>query len=256
LLSGKPPKPIYVAICELLDNLDRLNPTPPAALLALASITDFDLYISSAIDSLLVKALERCRPGFQRGRDVITYDSKTPLDVPERIERALVYHILGNRDTHPNFVVWEEDYLQFILALVRHDQQLKNLFLLLKTRYLLFLGAPFEDWIVRFFLFLVKGGRFTDRRRDEIQAYLADRPENLGEPLIFFFDKVVGTTRIILGTRLTLLMNCHRAGRPSMWVAALTKMCSSKCPMRCRAALYSSVIRARTVRLFQLSYAA
>jgi hypothetical protein len=63
--------------------------------------------------------------------------------------------------------------------LVRHDQQLKNLFLLLKTRYLLLLGAPFADWIVRFFLFLVKGGRFTDRRRDEIQAYLADLRENL-----------------------------------------------------------------------------
>jgi hypothetical protein len=70
---------------------------------------------------------------------------------------------------------------------------------LIKTRYLLLLGAPFADWIVRFFLFLVKGGRFTDRRRDEIQAYLADLRQNLGEPLIFFFDKVVGTTRIIPG---------------------------------------------------------
>jgi len=45
----------------------------------------------------------------------------------------------------------------------------------------------------------VKGGRFTDRRKDEIAAYLADRRENLGEPLIFFFDQVVGTTRIIPG---------------------------------------------------------
>jgi hypothetical protein len=199
LLSGKPRKPIYVAICDLLDKLDKSNPAPSAALCALASITDFDLYIASTIDPLLVKALERCRPGFQRGRQVITYDSKTPKDVPERIERALVYHIFGSRDTHPNFAVWEEDYLDFVVALVRHDEQLKNLFLLLKTRYLLLLGAPFADWIVRFFLFLVKGGRFTDRRRDEIQAYLADLRENLGEPLIFFFDKVVGTTRIIPG---------------------------------------------------------
>jgi hypothetical protein len=198
LLSGKPRKPIYVAICDLLDKFDRLNPAPSAALCALASITDFDLYIASTIDSLFQSA-GTMPAGFQRGRHVITYDSKTPKDVPERIERALVYHIFGSRDTHPNFAVWEEDYLDFVLALVRHDQQLKNLFLLLKTRYLLLLGAPFADWIVRFFLFLVKGGRFTDRRRDEIQAYLADLRENLGEPLIFFFDKVVGTTRIIPG---------------------------------------------------------
>ncbi|MBV9492092.1 MAG: toll/interleukin-1 receptor domain-containing protein, partial [Verrucomicrobia bacterium] len=72
-------------------------------------------------------------------------------------------------------------------------------FLLLKTRYLLFLGAPFHEWIVRFFLFVVKGGRFTDRRKDDIQAFLTDRAENLGEPLIFFFNQVVGTTRVIPG---------------------------------------------------------
>jgi hypothetical protein len=174
LLSGKPRKPIYVAICDLLDRLNRLN--PPSALCKWASVTDFDLYICGTIDSLLVKALERYRLGFQRQRHVIAYDSKTPKDVPEKIESALVYHIVGNRDTHPNFAVWEEDYLEFVLGLIRHDQQLKNLFLLLKTRYLLLLGAPFADWIVRFFLFLVKGGRFTDRRKDEIQAYLTDRP--------------------------------------------------------------------------------
>jgi hypothetical protein len=130
---------------------------------------------------------------------VLSYDYKRPVDVPERIEPALVYHIVGSRQTYPNFAVWEEDYLEFICGLTRHHAQLERLFLLLKTRYLLLLGAPFDDWIVRFFLFLVKGGRFTDRRKDDIQACLADRPENLGEPLIFFFNQVVGTTRIIPG---------------------------------------------------------
>jgi TIR domain-containing protein/SIR2-like protein len=193
LLSGKERTPIYVTLCALLDEFNKITSVPPSALCDLASITDFNLYISSTIDSLLVKALKLREPC------VITYDSKTPTDVPAKIDGTLVYHIVGSRETHPNFAVWEEDYLEFVLGLVRHDQQLKNLFLLLKTRYLLFLGAPFADWIVRFFLFLVKGGRFTDRRKDKIQAYLADRVEILGAPLIFFFDKVVGTTRIIPG---------------------------------------------------------
>jgi hypothetical protein len=32
LLSGKPRKPIYVAMCELLDKFNKLNPAPPSAL--------------------------------------------------------------------------------------------------------------------------------------------------------------------------------------------------------------------------------
>jgi hypothetical protein len=83
--------------------------------------------------------------------------------------------------------------------MIGHHAQLERLFLLLKTRYLLLLGAPFTDWLVRFFLFVVKGGRFSDHRKEDVQTYLTDRAENLGEPLIFFFDRVVGTTRIIRG---------------------------------------------------------
>jgi TIR domain/SIR2-like domain len=192
LVSCKERIPIYVAICKLLDNLNELKVSPASALCALASVTDFNLFISSTIDSLLLKALE------SRGPHVITYDSKTPIDVPEEFG-VIVYHIVGSRDTHPYFAIWEEDYLEFVFSLVRHDQQLKNLFLLLKTRHLLFLGTPFTDWIMRFFLFVVNGGRFTDRRHGKTRAYLADRAEILGEPLIFFFDKVVGTTQIIQG---------------------------------------------------------
>ena len=196
LLTGGSRKSIYIEMSELLEKL-RASPAP--ALCDLASITDFDLYLYGTIDSLLPAALERSRPGFRRQDHVLSYDYKRPVDVPERMDPALVYHIVGSRQTYPNFAVWEEDYLEFICGLTRHHAQLERLFLLLKTRYLLLLGAPFHDWMVRFFLFLVKGGRFTDRRKDDIQAYLADRPENLGEPLIFFFNKVVGTTRIIPG---------------------------------------------------------
>jgi len=196
LLSGGSRKSIYIEMSEILE---KLAASPPPALCDLASITDFDLYLYGTIDSLLATALEKVRPGFRRQDHVICYDYKRPVDIPERMEPALVYQIVGSRQTYPNFAVWEEDYLECICGLTRHHAQLERLFLLLKTRYLLLLGAPFNDWIVRFFLFLVKGGRFTDRRKDDIQTYLADRPENLGEPLIFFFNQVVGTMRIIPG---------------------------------------------------------
>ena len=199
LLAGGARKAIYREVSELLDDLVRTVPELPAALCDLASITDFDLFLTGAIDPLLALALEKVRPGFDRRDHVLAYDYKRPVDLPESLQPALVYHLVGNRQTYPNFAVWEEDYLEFICGLIRHDAQLERLFLLLKTRYLLFLGTPFTDWIVRFFLFVVKGGRFTDHRHDDVSAYLTDHAENLGEPLIFFFDKVVGTTRIIRG---------------------------------------------------------
>lgn len=199
LLAGGARSAIYREVAELLDDLVRTGPEPPAALCDLASITDFDLFLTGAIDPLLGLALEKARPGFDSRRHVLAYDYKRPVDLPKSLEPALVYHLVGNRQTYPNFAVWEEDYLEFICSLIRHDAQLERLFLLLKNRYLLLLGAPFTDWIVRFFLFVVKGGRFTDHRREEVTACLTDHAENLGEPLIFFFDKVVGTTRIIRG---------------------------------------------------------
>jgi hypothetical protein len=196
LLSGGKPKRIY---SELSGLLDQITAPPPPALLDLASITDFDLFIAGTIDPLLALALAQTRPAFRPAEHVRAYDHKRPVDIPEHLGPGFVYHLLGSRQTYPNFAVWEEDFLEFICGLVRHHAQLERLFLLLKTRYLLILGAPFSDWVMRFFLFVAKGGRFTERRRDDVTTFLADQERNLGEPLMFFFDQVVGTMRIIRG---------------------------------------------------------
>ena len=79
LLSGGARKAIYREVAELLD---RMELTPPQALCELASITDFDLFISGTIDPLLAVALEGARPGFQRREHVRAYDYKRPIDVP------------------------------------------------------------------------------------------------------------------------------------------------------------------------------
>jgi hypothetical protein len=51
----------------------------------------------------------------------------------------------------------------------------------------------------RFFLRAAKGERFSDRKARAEQDYLADQPENLGESMAFFFDRIVGATCIIAG---------------------------------------------------------
>jgi hypothetical protein len=117
--------------------------------------------------------------------------------LPATFKGAMVYHILGDYKTLPDYAIWEEDYMEFVCGLLENRDTLENLFRVLASRDLLLLGAPSEDWIVRFFLRAAHGKRLSERtqRRD----YLADSRERLGEPMIFFFDKAVRATRIIDG---------------------------------------------------------
>jgi hypothetical protein len=209
LLGGGDRHGLYIAIGCILDELE----IPLAkSLLELASIEDFDLYISGTIDPLLARALEKTRPGFVPERGVIRFHPsgnpnrsqqaplsgkvESPCDLPATFQGPLVYHILGDYKTIPDFAVWDEDYMEFIFGLIENRDTLENLFRLLASRDLLLLGAPSDDWIVRFFLRVARGKRLSDLPR---RGYLADSHEALGEPMVFFIDKAVKATRIIEG---------------------------------------------------------
>ena len=86
--------------------------------------------------------------------------------------------------------------MEFICGLLENRDTLENLFRLLGSRDLLLLGAPSDDWIVRFFLRAARGKRLSDRVKS---GYLVENRALLGEPMIFFFDKAVKATRIIDG---------------------------------------------------------
>jgi hypothetical protein len=209
LLNGGERKELYLELGELLD---RLTIPPPPSLLSLASITDFNLFIASTPDPLTAHAVQKARPGFSLDRGVIRFhpagnpnrsyeapasgNIQSPCDLPETFQGPLVYHILGDYNTLPDFAVWEEDYMEFICGLIENRDTLENLFRVIANRNLLLLGAPSEDWIVRFFLRAARGKRLSDLKKKD---YLADTHGNLGEPMIFFFDKGVKTTRIIDG---------------------------------------------------------
>ena len=199
---------------ELRALLDQVRAEPPPALLALAGITDFDLFISSTPDGLLAQALTRQRPGFSPQRDVIRFHPRglpgESCDLPPSFAGPLLHHILGDADTYPDFAVWEEDYMEFICGLLEKADTLENLFRVLKSRHLLLLGAPSEDWIVRFFLRVARQQRLSDRDQHD---YLADQPASLGDPMILFFDQAVRATRVIAGPPAEFVETLERAWR-------------------------------------------
>lgn len=210
LLYGGKREDLYLELAEILD---RLSTPPPPPLVTLASISDFNLFIATTPDPLTARAVQKARPGFSLDRGVIrfhpagnpnrSYDApasgniQSPCDLPETFQGPLVYHILGDYNTLPDFALWEEDYMEFVCGLIENRHTLENLFRVIANRNLLLLGAPSEDWIVRFFLRAARGKRLSDLKKKD---YLADTHGNLGEPMIFFFDKAIRSTRIIDGS--------------------------------------------------------
>ncbi len=196
LLHGGTRKDIYDEIRELID---ETRPVPSEALLALARITDFDLFVSSTFDPCLGNALAAVRPEFNDKAQAQAFHPNAPVDIPEPLGGTWLYHVLGDYNTYPDFAVWEEDFMEYICGLLEHQDNMPGLFRQLKKRKLLLLGAPSSDWIVRFFLRVARQERLTDRNANVAGEYLADRSENLEPPLVFFFDKLVQSTHVISG---------------------------------------------------------
>ncbi|MEK7359065.1 MAG: hypothetical protein AAB422_01695 [Planctomycetota bacterium] len=117
LLSGKE----SMDICnELRSLLESLRFPPPQALLDLASINDFGLYISSTFDSFLSQALVQKRPGFLPGDKncIGSFNPSESHDLQEPRSKPFLYHILGSHNTYSEFAVWEEDYIEYVFELL------------------------------------------------------------------------------------------------------------------------------------------
>lgn len=170
----------------------------PQTLRDLASITDFDLFITSSFDPFLGMALEATRPGFQADSRTVGkfYPGHDNIDLPDDVSNGYIYHILGDYKSYPDFGVWEEDYMEFICGLIEAPKDTRrNLFRNLRNRSLLLIGSPFDDWMVRFFLRVAKGQRLSDRSGPF--DYLAENPELVDSPLVFFFDHVVKSGEVL-----------------------------------------------------------
>jgi hypothetical protein len=138
---------------------DFTDPKDPHAVLA--SIP-FEIYITTNYDGFMAQALdaadrtprvEMC--GWNRSvRDEITDpDSKFyPEDDPPSAESPLVFHLHGTQEMPESLVLTEDDYIDFLVSLVRSE----NMRLLpsriqkaLTRNAVLFVGYSLADWTFR-----------------------------------------------------------------------------------------------------------
>ncbi len=173
---------------------------PPPTLRRLAQITDFNLFVTTTFDSLLETAINQERFGGQSGTDVHAYAPNRVADLTEerdRLQRPVVYHLLGRLSASPTYVISDEDMLEFICALQSEHLTPEKLFYELEHSHLLVIGSTFNNWLARLFLRMTKRHRLSDPR--DVGEILADDHTGEDARLMTFLQQVSVRTRVYSG---------------------------------------------------------
>ncbi|MCX6879260.1 MAG: toll/interleukin-1 receptor domain-containing protein [Verrucomicrobia bacterium] len=196
LLANGPRNLIYSRLTRVLHSAAL---TPGSALRALATVTDFNLFITTGFDSLLLQALDAARHHGQPLTRSFAYSPGAETkDLPSRkrdLIHPVIYHILGKATTTPDYAVWEEDALEFICQLHNHMPVMPHLARDLNEHSLLVLGLNFSDWLVRFFLRVAKQDALS---RIQTHNSLAEGPPcSVPESMVMFFGGVSRNIHIV-----------------------------------------------------------
>ena len=188
------------AYTRLRSVLRDANFAPPLALRQLARITDFDLFVTTTFDTLLEQAINDERFGGAQSTEVVAYAPNRVADLPserEKLQRPVVYHLLGRLSASPTYVISDEDMLEFMCALQSEHLTPEKLFHELEHNHLLLIGSSFTNWLARLFLRMAKRHRLSDPR--DVGEILADNHSDHDKRLVSFLQQVSVRTRIYSG---------------------------------------------------------
>ena len=164
LQSGGVPEEVYPKIRPILN---QARFAPPEPLLQLAGIDRFKLFVTLTFDSLLAGAIDQVHTA---GRALeLAYSPKNAQDLPgplDQLRQPVVYHLFGKLSSQPDFVITEEDTLEFLHHMQSRSVAAEHLFDALRDNHLLFIGCTFPDWLSRFLLRIAKSRQLSLRRTE------------------------------------------------------------------------------------------
>jgi hypothetical protein len=190
---GAVPADIYRHILPILE---QAKLEPPEPLLQLAAIEHFDLYLSLTFDSLLARAIDQIRGA---GRTLeLAYTTKFQADLPtqrEKLTGPVVYHLLGMLSPQPQYVITEEDTLEFMHHMQGGWRRAENLFDALRENHLLFIGCTFSDWLARFLIRVTKSRQFS-QQSEQMEMIVASTAEDDAN-LVRFLNHFSPRTKVL-----------------------------------------------------------
>ena len=173
---------------------------PGVTLNRLASIKDFQLFLTTSFDPLLARAVEVAQPGSRPADWVRAFSFRDGFrDLPAvhgDLPYACVFHLLGKIRRAPDCALWDDETLAFLRELDHHLRASGNLSAALHDSHLLFLGLSFDNWLLRFLVQVVKGKHLSELDRD--QLYLSESQETTErDQVVVFFSRLTHQFRFI-----------------------------------------------------------
>jgi hypothetical protein len=176
---------------EILSMLEEQPIQPSETLLRLAAIEELSLFVATTFDPLLARALAQVGRAGSRAADVCAYSLRSQVaDLDEdwlQTRHPVVYHLFGRVSASGDYVVTDEDRLEFIHALQSEARQPRLLFDQLRDSHLLLIGCSFPDWLTRFFLRTLRRERLG-LDRDRWEAVADDRTSADHNLVLFLQD--------------------------------------------------------------------
>ena len=201
---------------ELYKTLRRILNSPdlplPEALVKLAEIRPLKLFVTTTVDMFLEKALNQIRFNGEDGAKSLAYLSK-PLDLPQPVDdltAPLVYHLYGHVASQQDFVMTDEDELEFMHLLQSEKRRPELLFDALRSHHLLLIGYQQSGWLARFFIRTVKNERLKDATTRE--AIVTGQSACQDDDLIMFLESALslGTRVVCSGSAEIFIDELHR----------------------------------------------
>jgi hypothetical protein len=196
LQQGRRREALYPAIRDIVQ---AAAVAPPQVLLRLASITHFNLFVTTCFDLLLEKAIDSVRFKGEQLTQSIAYrrDKVQDIDVGKAdLVRPTVYHLFGKLAASPIYSISDDDLIEYLFAL-QSENRPARLFDELQNNHLLVLGGNFPDWLARVFLRMTKRRRLSDPR--DVLEILADDRSGKDRELVFFLSNFSSRTKIFSG---------------------------------------------------------
>ena len=198
---------------EVRSILKAMPVEPPQALLDIAAITEFDLFVSLTFDALLATAIDRTRFGGERRTETVAYSYNDVQDLPtdrKSLVSPVVFQLFGRASASPDYVICDEDVLEFLNALQDKARQPARLLDELARSHLLIIGSGLADWLARFFIRIAKRQPLSLKRHMEV---VVDHALTSDPNLVTFVSAFSRDTHLYPGTPVDFVRELARRWR-------------------------------------------
>ncbi len=198
-------EPLYVMYPIVKKIMNTLEAEPPEALRQLARVRHFRLFVTTTFDSFMQQALDEVYAPPERAWEPYTpcvpYAHNQSNDLPvaiDELETPFVYQLFGAVTSRQNdYVLYDEDILEFMCSLQSHGKRPPNLFDALRQRHLLLIGHNFSDWLARFFLRTACCERPSDLR---FMQFVVDKRMAQDHDFTMFLGRYSKRTKLVRTT--------------------------------------------------------